>query len=116
MSKQIFKKHVPNQMLFNLLEQICLKEDNCYIIDLNSYRKMIFHEYHISFLEEMKPYYHLSKYFYVERQLTYNSFVNIVRQICKYNNIRYTSKIKYNESKYVIQYFVYNDQWEGSST
>ena len=51
--------------------------------------------------------YHLSKQFYVTRKMTYNSFVNIVRHICKSNNIMYTSQMKYNESKYNIDYNVY---------
>ncbi len=32
------------------------------------------------FIEECKPYYHVSKRKYLERKLTYNSFVTIIRQ------------------------------------
>ena len=107
MLKQIFKKSVPSEMLFNLLEKICLKTEKYYFIDLNAYKKMIFHEYHVDFRKELLNYYHSSKSYYVERELTYNSFINIIRQICKSNTIQFTSKIKYSSSKYNIDYLIY---------
>lgn len=110
MLKQIFKQNVPIDILMDLLEKTCLKSDTYYLVNHNSFRKMIFHEYHIAFLDTIKEYYHISKQFYITRKLTYNSFTNIIRQICKSNNIMFTSQIKYNESKYNIDYFVYHHQ------
>ena len=107
MSSQIFKKIVPKEILFALLEKISLKKDKYYLIDMNAYRKMIFYDLHTEFCNIIKEYYYLGKQMYVERKMTYNSFTNIVRQICKNSNIMYTSQIKYNESKYNIDYFVY---------
>ena len=43
MSNQIFKNQVPNNILFGLLEKVCLKTDKYYSIDMNAYKKMIFH-------------------------------------------------------------------------
>ena len=60
-----------------------------------------------NFIEECKPYYHLSKRIYLERKLTYNSFVTIIRQICNFNKITYTSQIKYDKSTYDIMYYIY---------
>lgn len=107
MSNQIFKNQVPNNILFGLLEKVCLKTDKYYSIDMNAYKKMMFHNLHVDFCNLLKEYYHLGKQFYLERELTYKSFTNIIRQICKNNSIMYTSKMKYNESKYNIVYFVY---------
>lgn len=107
MLKQIFRENIPSSKLMDLLEKVCLKTDKYYLIDKNAYRKITFHKYENEFLEFIKPYYQESKKFYVEREFTYNSFVNIVRQICKSNDIMFTSKIKYNESKYNIDYFIY---------
>ena len=59
------------------------KNDKFYLIDHNAYKKALFHAHEKDFLEECKPFYHKSKDFYVTRKFTYNSFVNIVRQICK---------------------------------
>jgi len=107
MSTQIFKKAVPAELLFELLEKICFKSEKYYLIDMNAYKKMIFYGLNADFCSAVKPHYHLGKQFYVDRKMTYNSFTNIVRQICKHINIMYTSQIKYNESKYNIDYFVY---------
>lgn len=107
MTKQIFKKPIPIEILFGLLSEICLKTEKYYFIDINAFKKMVFLGLHTEFLEKMVEYYHSSKRFYIEREFKYNSFTNIVRQICKANDITFTSQIKYNESKYNIDYFVY---------
>ena len=107
MLKQIFRENVDTSLLMGLLEKVCLKTDKYYLIDKNAYRKIAFHNYQIEFLETIKSCYQESKKFYLEREFTYNSFINIVRQICKSNDVMFTSKIKYNESKYNIDYFIY---------
>ena len=108
--KQIFRKEIPNEILFNLLEQICLKTTKYYLIDINTYKKLLYHELHIPFLDTLIEYYHESKRFYIKRNVSYNSFINIIRQICKNNNIVFSSQIKYNKSKYNIDYFIFYTQ------
>ena len=110
MSKQIFKTGIPPEILFDLLENICIKTDTYYIVDIIAYKKMKFHNLHEPFLMTIVDYDHYSKKFYVEREFTYNSFTNIIRQICRVNNITFTSDIKYNGSKYHIDYFVYSQK------
>ena len=107
MLTQIFKKNIPIEILFDLLEKTALKTDKYYLVDNNAFRKMVFHNYDKDFLNIILEYYHRSKQFYVTRKLTYNSFIDIIRQICKHNNTMFTSKMKYNESKYNIDYFIY---------
>lgn len=107
MTKQIFKSDVPNHILFVFLDKFCLKTEKYYLIDMNAYRKMLFYSYYEEFCQELKEYYHLSKQFYLERKMTYNSFTTILRQICKHNSVMFTSQIKYNESKYNIDYLIY---------
>ena len=107
MSSQIFRKPVPKEILFDLLDKICIKTDKYYLIDTNAYRKLMFYNYQTDFCTQLREYYNLSKLLYIERKMIYNSFTNIVRQICKSNNIMFTSQIKYNESKYNIDFFIY---------
>ena len=108
MSSQIFKNNISNDMFFQLLDHNTLKTDKYYVIDNNSYKKGIFNETIQNFLEDCKPHYHISKRKkYLERNITYNSFITVVRQICNFNNITYTSQIKYDKSKYDIVYHVY---------
>ena len=59
-----------------------------------------------SFLKELLPCYHKSKQYYVTRDFTYNSFVNIIRQICIYHKHAFLASKKYNHSEYIIRYIV----------
>jgi hypothetical protein len=107
MSTQIFKIHIPNDLLFQLLDTICLKNEKHYTYNVEAYKRGIFKENIKKFIEECKPYYHLTKKKYLENKLTYNSFTTILRQICNFNKITYTSHIKYDKSKYSIIYYFY---------
>ena len=107
MLDQIFKTEIPNNILFDMLETICLKTDKYYFIDVTAYKKLMFLDQHKAFIETIREYYHLSKRFYLDREFTYSSFTNIIRQICKHGNIRIESEVKYNHSKYFINFFVY---------
>ena len=108
MLKQIFKSEIPQNILFDLLEQICLKTEKYYFIDINSYKKMLFAELHKPFIELIAPYYHASKQFYVDRDFIYTSFTNIIRQICKHTGVKIESEVKYNQSQYYINFFVFH--------
>ena len=104
MSKQLFKYHVKIEVLTKLLDKICEPCQKEYIIDINSYKRMKFYQYHTEFLNTIVAYYHYSKKFYAERDCTYNSFMTIVRHICRINSIEITSSIKYDDSSYNIEY------------
>ena len=82
MSKQIFKMEPPIALLTNLLDKICEPSQN-YCIDMNAYKKMRFHNYHTEFLSSLVPYYHWSKQFYLQRELTIYTFMTIIRQLCR---------------------------------
>jgi len=107
MSFQIFKSLVPTNLLFNLLNTICTQNDKYYIIDYISYKKAEYLNKLSTFYDELLPYYYTSKQHYITRKSTYNSFITILRQICKQNNLHYISKIKYANSKYEIIYYIY---------
>ena len=107
MSAQIFKNNIPNDILFNLLDSICIKNEKYYIFNTESFKKGMFNDSISKFVTLCIPYYHLSKRKYLERKITYNSIITILRQICKFNKITYTSKILYDKSKYCIVYYIY---------
>jgi hypothetical protein len=113
MSSQIFKTPIPNDIFINFLEEIALKNNNNnnnnnnkYIINTICYKKGMYNGIIEKFIESCKPYYYLSKRKYLERKLTYSSFITIIRQICNYNKITYTSQIKYDKSSYEIIYYI----------
>jgi len=107
MSTQIFKRNIPNELLFNILDELCVKNDKYYIFNIDSFRKGVYKELIPKFLETCKPYYHISKRKYLEKKLTFNSFITVLRQICNFNKITYTSQIKYDKSDYNIIYYIY---------
>jgi hypothetical protein len=107
MSKQIFKQVVPIVFFYEFLEKICEKENNHnYIFDIHAYKKILFYNYQTNFLKELTKYYYVSKRFYLEREFNYNSIATILRQIAKSHNLNITSKMKYSDSNYIIEYSI----------
>ena len=104
---QIFKNKIPNELLFSLLTEISAKNEKYFTFNNIAYKKGIFNGLIVDFIENCKPFYRLSKVRYLEKKQTYNSFMTIIRQICNYNGIIFTSKIKYDKSSYEIEYYIY---------
>ena len=48
MSIQIFKKNIPNEILFELLDSICLKNEKHYTFNTDSFKRGIYKEDHAS--------------------------------------------------------------------
>jgi hypothetical protein len=107
MASQIFKKNIPKELLFTLLDQICMKNEKHYTFNNNSFKKGMLNENIPKFIEECKEYYYNSKQKYLEKKMTYNSFTTVMRQICNFTKITYTSQIKYDKSTYDIVYYIY---------
>ena len=107
MNNQIFKNAIPTELLYNVLDEICLKNDKYYILNSEYYKKGVYKGTIANFFEKCKEYYHNSKKKYLEKKLTYNAFTTVLRQICNFKNITYTSKIKYDKSSYDIIYYIY---------
>jgi hypothetical protein len=105
--KYLFRSHIPIDYLYDVLEKICVKKEKYYIIDFNSYRLLQFHDLYADFAERIIQAYKPSKQKYVTRTLTYNSFVTIVRHICRINGIPFDTKFNYQYSLYNIDYYIY---------
>lgn len=88
MSHQIFKADPPIEILVELLDRICtIEKDTQYMITIDAYKRMKYYNYHNEFLGSLSSYYHWSKLFYLERELTYSSFMTIIKQFCRLYNI-----------------------------
>ena len=107
MCKQIIKKNIPSYILLNILNNISTKQNNYYIINKIAFKKGEYLNILENFTNSLKEYYFSSKYFYLDRKCTYNSFLTLIRHICKNNNISYVSKILYDKSSYEIIYYIY---------
>jgi len=108
MASQLFKKNIPKELFVDLLNNICNVNQNKYVLNNASFKKGMLDEYKyiITFLETIKEYYYLSKQRYVTNKLTYKSFTTVIRQICKSNEIPYSTEINYVKSSYEIIYYI----------
>ena len=60
---------IPINLLFDILDKVCIKTDKYYLVNQDSYKKIIFHKYNDDFCKSILPYYHQSKNFYITRPL-----------------------------------------------
>lgn len=108
MISQIFKTRVNQDILFNFLDKVSNKHNDAkYIFDVTSYKRCIFLDIFDSFIESLKPYYHISKQFYLDKKSSFKMLSTIIRQICRLNGIYYKQEIKYSKSTYEIVYHIY---------
>jgi len=107
----LFTKHVPIEMVLQLLREICaLPEKEAFCMDNNAFKKMLFLKLHIPFLQALEEYYHVSKRVYLHRELTYKSFTTVLRQICKSLSHPFTIELKYNHSQHEMVYWIKSNQ------
>ena len=108
MTSQLFKKCIPKEIFFELLNNICNINQDKYVLNNASFKKGMLDEfkYITTFFETIKNYYYLSKQRYVTNKITYKSFTTVVRQICKYHSIPYSTEINYVKSSYEIIYYI----------
>ena len=93
-------------VLVNLLKHYASREDIYYVINLVSYKKLIYDNNLINFIDELKPFYYNSKLKYLENCKTYNNFLTIIRHLCSYNNLSYHKKVIYKKSKSEPSYYI----------
>ena len=107
MSKnQVIKKYV--DIFDDFIKSNFISENNYYIFNHITFKKIIYEGHLESFLTRLKEYYYKNKYFYIVRpEITHTQFNTILRQICKKNNIHIENKIKYENSKYSPEYHIY---------
>lgn len=104
---QLFKTNVPKNIMMELITTYFYYDDmqKNYILNKSVYKKLILFKTLSPFLQKIKPYYFVSKQYYVSKKpLTYSNFATIIRQLCKHLNICIKSKIKYYKSTYEIIY------------
>lgn len=87
MPTPIFKLTPPPEIIWDLLDEICFKENNFYIVNYESYKKMYYLEMEDYLFDNLLEYYNEAHYPYIEGELDYKRFLTIIRQVCKENGI-----------------------------
>jgi hypothetical protein len=111
MTSQLFKENIRINILYDFLEKICIKDEanKLYIFSKAAFKKAEIYDLITNFKEVIKPYYHTSKQYYIDRNLSFIRFTTVIKQICNLNNIEIISKIVYNKSKYEMEYYIANN-------
>ena len=107
MSSQIFRAPFPKEKLFKFLDQCVEKKNNSYLFSKVSFKTAQYKNLIDPFCKEIEPCYFDSKKYYATRKITYKNLVTIIRQICKFHFIPFTSNIKYYKSAYEISYTIF---------
>ena len=106
MTNQIIKTYV--DIFESFVKKHFILEQDYYVYNMDVYKKLSFGTELKDFLCELKQYYYKNKYYYLEREpIQFNEFNTVLRQIFKKNNMNVEKKIKYNMSKYQIEYHIY---------
>ena len=109
---QIFKNDIEPEFFIDFLKKYTtLTKNNEYIFNHISYKKANYNNDIQELISVLINNYHKSKQFYLTRNMNYKNFVTIIRQVCNYLCIPYTSKIVYSNSKYNINYVIYLDKF-----
>lgn len=104
---QNIKNNIPKNIINEFFEIFSYNETKYLLVNKYFYKKALISNKAEEILLKLSPYYYKSKQFYLTRKLTYNNFTTILRQICNFHNIPYINKIKYYNSDYIIEYFIY---------
>ena len=107
MTSQIFKNAIPKTLFLNFMDSCAVKKTNYYVFSKTVFKSAQYQELVEPFLNAIKEYYFNSKQYYVTRNMNYKNFITILRQICKYHHIPFTSTIKYDKSSYEISYSIF---------
>lgn len=109
MKSQLFKTIIEKEHVINFIKNISINNGNHLEINKYCFKKHEVLNTKIigDFYDELMPHYFESKKKYLNCQLTYNSFMTVIRQLCKIHDINFISKIIYNKSTYEIVYYIY---------
>lgn len=107
MKTSYFKQNIPSTILFSLLKELCVVNNNCYVLNIYSFQRGTHNGMIQTFMSDCVPYYLENKQMYATKELTYKSFLTVVRHICKTNNIQYDRHIQYHHSTYQIVYNIH---------
>ena len=106
MKNQIFKTIIEPELLWNFLKENGEETVEFYIFNKSLYKKAIFREMIIPFIQQLDVYYYDSKKHYIRRKMDYIKFITIIRQLCNSLGVKYDTELVYNNSTYEIVYSI----------
>jgi hypothetical protein len=106
--KQIFKIDPLYEYLKVILDKFCIKEKNYYVVDYITFKKIVFHNYQYEWLSQLLEHYYKSvNNFTLHVKFSFQSFITIIRQLCKFFDIKYDYLYDKNQSYHYLKYRLY---------
>ena len=105
--RQVFRIEPIYEFLKVILDKFCNKEQGYYVVDYITYKKIVFHKYQEIWLDGLLKHYYKSKQFYITRKFSFQSFITIIRQLCKFFSIEYDYLYDKNQSYHIPKYRLY---------
>jgi hypothetical protein len=111
MSRQLFKTVMDIRIIYDFLDIINIlpTNDAYYVLNKDTFKHAKYIQQIVPFYNKLHQHYHLSKQHYISRNITYKSFLTIIRQICNLHKIPYTYHITYDNSEHNILYKIYKN-------
>jgi len=106
MSSQVFCIKPDIESLKMFINTFCILQNDKHIYNKYVFKKANYQTKIKEFCECFIKFYYDSKKFYIKRNHTYKTFATVLRQLCKYYNISFESKIKYVKSKHEMEYYI----------
>lgn len=107
---RVFKQPIPSDHIFELLNKISTidSQTHIYVVNINTYKRGITNSALNDFIELHSSYYKPANIRFITNMTqSYNKFIIALRQMCKSNNIHYTSDIIYSGSTYYTTYYIH---------
>jgi hypothetical protein len=101
-----FKRPVTLNILFDLLDKICLLQEKNYVFDMTAYNKMKYLQLDEGFIQTLKEYYLPNNMHYLTKEINFKNFIIIVKQICKYHQLNVSLKNVCINGEYQNIYFI----------
>ena len=103
---QLIQNKFEKEPFYGFLNKYCDKDKENLVFNKSALKRAKMDNAIAPFCKSLKKHYFPSKHFYLEREPLYKNVATIVRQLCKYLHIPYTSRIVYSKSKYEIIYVI----------
>ena len=103
---QLIQNKYEKEPFYDFLNKYCDKDKENLLFNKAALKRAKMDNAIKPFCEGLKKHYFPSKHFYLEREPLYKNIATVIRQICKYLYIPYTSRIVYSKSKYEIIYVI----------
>lgn len=111
MVDKIFKTLITPSIFLDFIKQWCfvkiIDDHIMFVLTVEIFKQLKYHHTIEAWYDMLIEHYHISKRYYITRELTYKHFATVIRQLARSLGYRFESKIKYSQSKYTTSYHVY---------